>query len=52
MRRWARAQQDGMAHTQVIILDAITTLALAAATVAAAHGEQAFSRPPAGAGMS
>ena len=52
MRRWVRAQQDGMAHTRMIILDAITALALATATAAAGLGEQAFSRPPAGAGAS
>jgi hypothetical protein len=32
----------------MMILDAITVLALAAATVAAGSGEPAFSRPPAG----
>jgi hypothetical protein len=40
-----------MAHPQMIIPDAITTLALAAATVAAGPGEHAFGRP-AHAGMS
>jgi hypothetical protein len=49
MRRWVRGQQDGMAHTRMIILDAITAFELAAA---AGLGEQAFSRPPAEAGMS
>ena len=52
MPRWVRAHQDDMAHTRMIISDAITALPLAAATVAAALGERAFTRPPSGASMS